>query len=137
MIDCYKIWRDNSEVDIIGIPFCFKWANWNYIDQSNERIKLLQYLVEHNIVDVNRRHHLFGTWRPVEFSYYKDYNWIYSIDTSNPIMLALEGKTMTSLGIHNKPTLKFDEAFDKVPSDFDIERIEKNVKTFRNIVNGI
>ena len=135
LIDCYKQFRDFGlefggqvkHFDIIGIPFVYSWADKEPTTQANERIKLLKRMVEEEIIDLNLKHHLLGTWQAREFSHYRDYNWIYSVDTSNPVMAALDGDIYGNMGRLNKPKSSFDSVYNLQPEEIDFNLLYKNV----------
>ena len=141
LIDCYASMRDFRTVDdqyieMLGIPFVFSWVEKDAAKQAAERINLLELMDSRRIIDRNRRHHLLGTWQANEFRNYRDYWWIYSIDTSNPIMAAIDGDDYTNIGLFHKPKATFDSVYDLTERDINMERLYNNVKKFRSIVNG-
>lgn len=141
LIECYAEFRDyrnEQELDIfmLGIPFVYKWIDKEPGAQAAARIQLLELMDRRHIIDKNRWHHLLGTWQASEFSYYRKYNWVYSLDTSNPIMAAIDGTRYTDMGLFQKPKATFDLAYQLTESDIDMQLLYHNVKTFRRIVNG-
>ena len=132
--ECYDVFDDElHDIAMIGIPFCFNWAfrrNLAPVDHAIERVNLLQYLVQHNHIRTTTKHHLLGTWWAKEFSYYRDYEWIYSVDTSNPIAAGIENMRYP---IIHKPKPKFDEFVNLDLKDFNIEAIIYNVESFKEI----
>ncbi len=141
LIECYAEFRDyrgEAELDIymLGIPFVFKWAEKDPTIQAEERINLLHKMDYECALDKNRLHHLLGTWQPREFIEYQKYNWIYSIDTSNPVMAALEGTKYTNEGPLVKPKPVFDSTFHLSVDQIDMDMLYYNVEAFRSIVHG-
>ena len=63
------------------------------IKHLNELFKLLGDLLKHGIINKDKPHHLLGCALPQEFSFYKhsDYDWLYSLDTSNPVVHGMAG----------------------------------------------
>ena len=49
---------------------------------------------------------------PQEFGWYKGFKFIDSIDTSNPVMAALEGTMYTERGLTEKPKANMNDHFD-------------------------
>tara|TARA_R110000803_G_scaffold105722_1_gene173917 strand:+ start:959 stop:1765 length:807 start_codon:yes stop_codon:yes gene_type:complete len=141
MSECYayfRDWRDalGNAIPVIGIPFVFNWLVKEESAQAAERLFLLEYLEDNLILDPNRSHHLLGTWLPQEFQAYRDMDWIHSIDTSNPIMAALDGNRYDeTVGVIKKPKYTFDEAYDLKESEIDMELLYHNVDVFKRIVN--
>jgi len=80
--------------------------------------------------------HLLGCAVPQEFGWYKNEPQIESIDTSSPIMAALEGTTYSKSGLVEKPIANMNTHFDISPEEIDYSLILKNIKRFRTI-NGL
>lgn len=128
-IKCYQDF-DAYEIAMMGIPFCFNWASHATPEEhANERVKLLKVLEPY--INHNRKHHLLGTWDIKEFAHYKNYKWVYSVDTSNPIAAGIEGDNYP---ISHKPKIKFDQFVNYPLTDCNIDVIIENVKTFREVV---
>jgi hypothetical protein len=141
MIHCYAELRDyrsefDQPIEMIGIPFVFSWIERDPALQAAERIRLLQLMDSCRIIDRNRSHHLLGTWQASEFLHYRKYSWIWSIDTSNPVMAAIDGNAYETYGIDEKPKATFDSAYHLKESDIDMDMLYINVGKFRRIVNG-
>ena len=97
------------------------------------RIQLVNFMSE--LFDRNNIYvHLLGCSLPQEFMYYKGYDFIQSVDTSNPILLGAKQELYSELGMLHKPKETMKDFFDKdvMPN---INYIHDNVKMFRNIVN--
>lgn len=80
--------------------------------------------------------HLLGCSLPQEFSWYKGISCIKSLDTSNPIMTALEGKYYEDFGLSEKPKANLNSHFDTPLKDINLNLIHYNVNMFR-IINSI
>jgi hypothetical protein len=78
--------------------------------------------------------HLLGCSLPQEFMYYEGYDFIKSVDTSNPILVGATKNTYNRFGMLTKPKSKMEKYFyeDLMPN---INEINENVKTFKSIVN--
>jgi hypothetical protein len=141
LIECYADMRDyRSEhdyyIEMLALPFVFKWIDRDPEKQANERIDLIDYMDANRVIDRGRRHHLLGTWQAREFAYYRKYGWISSIDTSNPIMAAIDGDAYGEHGLSNKPKSTFDSVYDMLEVDINMDMLYNNVEQFRRIVNG-
>jgi len=141
LIDCYAELRDyrsefDHPIEMIAIPFVFSWIERDPTLQANERIRLLQLMDAGRVIDRNRRHHLLGTWQAREFLQYRKFGWIWSVDTSNPIMAAIDGNAYETYGVHEKPKATFDSAYHLKEGDIDMNLLYSNVNMFRRIVNG-
>jgi hypothetical protein len=96
------------------------------------RYEVVKKLVKTEIDD-DVKIHLLGTSWPAEFGLYYDIEHIESIDTSNPIMAAIDGNSYSSLGLSSKPIANMNK-YQDVSIDFiDLDLIEYNVKKFREI----
>jgi hypothetical protein len=69
-------------------------------------------MFQEKIISSTDRVHLLGTCFPGEFGFYKDFTFIESIDTSNPVMAAIENKVYEFGQItgSNTTLLKIDDA---------------------------
>jgi hypothetical protein len=97
------------------------------------RIELVRMLVESDIVNKNVYHHLLGCSLPQEFMCYKDFEWIKSCDTSNPILVGAEGTRYEDGGIDWKPKEKLEHYFEKDLSDR-FDDIIFNVNKFKQFI---
>ena len=130
--------EDDYYIEMLALPFVFKWVDKEPKAQADDRIKLINHMIDTCVVDRGRRHHLLGTWQAREFAHYRNfkYGWIWSIDTSNPIMAAIDGDAYGEYGISHKPKSTFDSVYDMLESDIDMDMLYDNVNKFRRIVNG-
>ena len=100
------------------------------------RLKFISDLVvEEGLGDYDKIH-LLGCAVPQEFGWYKGFKFIDSIDTSNPVMAALEGTMYTERGLTEKPKANMNDHFDMKFTDIDYQLIIHNTTLFREI-NGI
>ena len=143
IVNCYK-YMDNSDVDMIAISFDYSYYTKTvphpnkYVSWMLGRVKLLGDLLRDGVINVNKPHHLLGCGLPQEFSFYKhsDYNWIYSLDTSNPIVHGIKGISYGSDGLWSKESQKLHELIDFELDNLDVNLILNNVQKFRWFVNG-
>ena len=100
------------------------------------RVAVISKLYKEGIIKDTDNIHLLGCATPQEFAHYRNMPFITTIDTSNPIMAAIEGTIYEPYGLDQKPKTKIDEVID---NEFDYSQIFKvitNTKYFRKI-NGI
>ena len=142
IIDCYKYMDYVANVDMIAISFDYSYYN-NSVPHANKyvswmlgRVKLLGDLLKHGIINKNKPHHLLGCGLPQEFSFYKhsDYDWIYSLDTSNPVVHGIKGIRYGDDGLWNKESQKLYELINYEVEDTNI--IMNNIQKFRWLTNG-
>jgi hypothetical protein len=101
--------------------------------QMYGRMEFIRHLVAKNIINKNAYHHLLGCSLPQEFMAYKDWSFIKSIDTSNPIIVGAQGQRYTDSGITFKPKEKI-EVYMEEDLSGKIEDIIFNVNKFKDYV---
>ncbi len=98
------------------------------------RVRFVQGLLKlSQLKDI--KYHLLGCSIPQEFGWYDNHPQIESIDTSNPIMAALEGTLYDENGLTSKPKANMNDHFDIKFEDIQYENILHNTTLFREI-NG-
>lgn len=141
LIACYRMLVAYRDADgrgfmMIGIPFVFPWIPKEPEAQATARIDLLTRMVKLGLIDETRPHHLLGTWQAREFIHYRNYNWVASIDTSNPVMAAIDGTPYGPFGLDAKPKATFDSSYHLTESEINMDLLYSNVKSFKEIVHG-
>ena len=141
---CYEVFDKELELDKIAIPFdsqyykdsCVHPNKW--VSLSHGRIQFLSEMLLNGVINKNKPHHLLGCTLPNEFVYYHgdEFNWIETMDTSNPIVHGLLNIKYEDCGLLNKETVKLVDLLDANPNEEQIEIIMHNIKVFRNLVNG-
>jgi len=97
------------------------------------RLKTITNLYKNNIISDFDRVHLLGCNLPQAFLYYKDFPFIESIDTSNPVIHGLKGMRYSEGGLLHKDKEKIDENFIQPISPKQKEDVLHNVKMFRKM----
>jgi hypothetical protein len=139
---CYAYMDKNAEVDMIAISFDYSYYTKSvphpnkYVSWMLGRVKLLGDLMKDGVINENKPHHLLGCSLPQEFSFYKhaDYDFIYSLDTSNPVVHGIKGITYGSDGLWNKESQKLVELINYQVSD--LNQILNNIQKFKWFTNG-
>jgi hypothetical protein len=142
--DCYRAMDEIAKVDMIAISFDYSYYTRSvphpnkYVSWMLGRVKLLGDLVKDNVINKSKPHHLLGCGLPQEFSFYKhaDYNFIYSLDTSNPVVHGIKEIPYGSDGLWSKESQKLHELIDYPLDKLDINLILDNIKSFRSFTNG-
>jgi hypothetical protein len=101
--------------------------------QMYGRMEFIRHLVMKNVIDKNTYHHLLGCSLPQEFMSYKDWPFIKSCDTSNPIIVGAQGKRYEDGGIDFKPKEKI-EIYMEEDLSGKIEDIIFNVQKFKQFI---
>ena len=99
------------------------------------RIKVFTDLYKKGILTPYDRVHLLGCQVPQEFGWYQGIECIESIDTSNPIMAALEGEAYNFYGLTDKPKANMNDYQDIATENVDLDLVDNNVEMFRLINN--
>ncbi len=134
----------NQLIDLGYTHFAFNHSSIAYqeifpnenklISQMMGRILLINKLMSDGILNKNHYIHLLGCSLPQEFLYYKgNYDFIKSVDTSNPIIMGLKGYTYEPYGVFHKPTEKIEE-FMEVDIENKKDIILYNVNIFRKYI---
>ena len=142
--DCYRAMDEIAKVDMIAISFDYSYYQESvphpnkYVSWMLGRVKLMGDLLRDGIINKNKPHHLLGCSLPQEFSFYKhsDYNWIYSLDTSNPIVHGIKGISYGEDGLWSKESQKLHELIDIDIEDLDLNLILTNIQKFKWFTNG-
>ena len=142
--DCYRAMDEIANVDMIAISFDYSYYTESvphpnkYVSWMLGRVKLLGDLVRDGIINKDQPHHLLGCGLPQEFSFYKhaDYSFIYSLDTSNPVVHGLKGIGYEREGLWSKESQKLHELIDFPIEEIDIEKVTGNIEKFRWLTNG-
>ena len=99
------------------------------------RVRFVQGLLKLNqMKDIKL--HLLGCSIPQEFGWYDNHPQIESIDTSNPIMAALDDILYTRSGLTTKPKANMNDYFNIEGNKVDYGLVLENTKLFREI-NGL
>jgi hypothetical protein len=98
--------------------------------QMYGRIELIRRLIETGIVRKALYHHLLGVALPQEMLAYGEFDWIKSVDTSNPIIVGYKGVRYEDNGIEFKPSEKIEE-LNEVDLSNQIEDIIFNINKFK------
>ena len=141
---CYEYMDKHAPVDMIAISFDYSYYSVSvphpnkYVSWMLGRVKLLGDLLKDGVINTEKPHHLLGCGLPQEFAFYKhaDYKWIYSLDTSNPIVHGIKGITYGDEGLWSKESQKLHELIDMDLEDIDLSRVKNNIQKFRWYANG-
>ena len=142
--DAYKCLRTLRDLGYkkIAISYGATWYNDLFphvnkdLGRALGRLSFISRLFSSGGITKYDRIHLLGCSVPQEFGWYRGFNFIESIDTSNPIMAALEGTMYNESGLTQKPKANMNDHFDIDFSDVDYSLVLHNTTLFREI-NGI
>jgi hypothetical protein len=97
------------------------------------RLTVISTLLKIGILKHEDRVHLLGCSVPQEFGWYKDINCIESIDTSNPVMAALDNQAYLDSGLYHKPEANMNNHFYTENKDIDFDLLSHNLEMFKTI----
>tara|TARA_Y100000004_G_C8877054_1_gene395916 strand:- start:40 stop:879 length:840 start_codon:yes stop_codon:yes gene_type:complete len=133
---------ENLGYEKLCISYGATWYN-DYFPHVNKdlgkalgRMKFVTTLLEERSNNKYMRYHLLGCSVPQEFGWYRGYHQIESLDTSNPIMAAIDGTLYHESGLVSKPKANMNNHFDTKFKDIDYNVILHNTTLFREI-NGL
>jgi hypothetical protein len=144
IVDCYNYMNKEADVDMIAISFDYSYYTKScphvnkYVSWMLGRVKLLGDLLRDGVINKDKPHHLLGCGLPQEFSFYKhsDYDWIYSLDTSNPVVHGIKGISYGSDGLWSKERQKLHELINSEISIDQLNTIKNNIQKFKWFTNG-
>jgi hypothetical protein len=135
LVECYEYLAYHHKVDKVALSFNHPFfqdldLNNKYFNMMWGRQMTLAAMVENNIINKDKPHHLLGCGLPQEFKDYVNYEWVDSIDTSNPVMHGIKGVRYLDHGLEDKESLKmFTIMDDNVLASWD--DIAYNIDRFR------
>ena len=139
---CYEYMDKIAEVDMIAISFDYSYYTESfphpnkYVSWMLGRVKLLGDLLKDGIINENKPHHLLGVGLPQEGLNYRYYPWIYSMDTSNPVVHGVKGIEYGETGLWDKESQKLFEMINQPEEGLDVSLILYNVHKFAYFWNG-
>ena len=143
-VDAWKSFRGLKELGYkkIAISYGATWYNDLFphvnkdLGKALGRLTFISKLIQEGELSKYDRIHLLGCAVPQEFGWYRDLKFVESIDTSNPVMAALEGIEYDESGLTKKPTANMNDHFGVKFEDIDYKLILHNTTLFRKI-NGL
>jgi hypothetical protein len=144
LVQCYDYLDNVIGVDKIAISFDYsyylevcphpnKWMGY-----ALGRVQTLTRLLNDGVINTKKPHHLLGCALPIEFMFYRQgFEWLESLDTSNPIVHAILDLGYEPGGLDAKKSIKLIELLNTPePSVATMHTIRHNIKYFRSYVHG-
>ena len=147
MVQCYNEMLYHTDM----IAFSFDLSHYEEMaDETGREFKnkqekwmvgrqqFLRRMITDNVINTNGKHHLLGCGLPQEFQFYKhaDYKWLYSLDTSNPVVHGIKGIEYPSGGLWTKESQKLFELINEEVNAETLSKIKTNIQRFRWYTNG-
>ena len=144
LANCYDHMINSAQVDMVAISFDYsyyedKFPHPNkYVSWMLGRVQLLGRMLKDGVINTDMPHHLLGCGLPQEFQFYREanYDWIYSLDTSNPVVHGLKEVYYKDQGLWNKESQKLFTMINSEVTSTQMEVIRHNVSRFRWFANG-
>lgn len=144
LVQCYQYMDKVIGVDKIAISFDYsyylevcphpnKWMGYTL-----GRVLTLTKLMEAEVINKSKPHHLLGCALPIEFLFYREgFDWIETIDTSSPVVHGLCDIVYEPGGIINKQSIKLVDLIHSEPTEEQLKKINWNIGVFRTFCNGV
>jgi len=115
------------------IAICFHYPYYEQTDKGRMegRQNLIDRWLKEGIINEEKEHHLLGCSLPQEFKHYKDYKWVYSLDTSNPIVHGIKNITYEGGALDYKESIKLVDLLSHIPTKSQRAAIDFNVSSFK------
>lgn len=145
LYDCYKFMSENADKIAISFDYSYYLLTARGINKYHQycegRFKFINDLLNENIINTNKPHHLLGCSLPIEFGYYssypKTYKFIETLDTSNPVINGMHNIKYDNLGVKDKLDVRMVDVFNiKNIKPAGKKLIKHNIEKFKNIVNN-
>ena len=119
----------------LNISYGATWYGNTALDKALGRVNFVKSLLNNKqFKDI--KFHLLGCAVPQEFGWYGNHPQIESIDTSNPIMAAIDSIIYTEQGLVEKPKANINDEYEIMFEELNYKNIIHNTKMFRKI-NGL
>lgn len=142
LVDCYRALAYDRRVGKVALSFNHPFfqefpGETKYHRMMNGRQQTLIRMFNEGVINTDKPHHLLGCSIPREFSMYSElgWNWIDSLDTSNPVVHGLLGIRYNDSGLDNKESVKLFTLIDQDVLDR-WDDIIYNIEAFRKLTRG-
>lgn len=143
LVNCYLYLDEVINVDKIAISFDYSY----YLDicphpnrwmgYTMGRVTTLSRMMEDGFINRRKPHHLLGCALPIEFMFYREgFDWLESLDTSNPVVHAILNIDYDHCGLINKQSIKLIELLHSRITNEQMHTIRVNTSLFRTYVHG-
>jgi hypothetical protein len=135
---CYLTLKDMGYKKI-AFSYGADWYCEKFTEFDTDRAKMLgrisaiKQMYYNGTIKKNDKVHLLGCSLPQEFGWYENCSYIESIDTSNPIMAALEGNKYEDFGLHHKPKANMNDYFNTDIKNINLDLVLYNIEMFKKI----
>ena len=137
---CYNVIAPKVDKVAISFDYSFMCPEKNYTPPTRcevfmrGRQRLIKDLLKTGVIDTSKPHHLLGCFLPQEFIAYKEYDWIDTIDTSNPVVHGINGIHYEGFGLKDKVKTKLIEYMNEPLTPEQAHAIMFNIGKFKEFV---
>ena len=140
--DIEKLYREYKRIGYDKVAFSygnsvyerlFPYPNKD-LAKSFGRLQVLSYLYNEEVIKENDRIHLLGLSTTFELQFLNQFPFIESLDSSSPIMAALDGTEYGENGIYTKPKSNMNDCFDTPIEDINLELLDYNINKFKELL---
>lgn len=142
LVQCYQYMDEVIGTDKIAISFDYSYYS-NICPHQNKwmgfvngRINFITRMLKDGVINKSKPHHLLGCALPIEFLFYRCFDWIETVDTSSPVVHGLLGISYEPGGLVNKQSIKLVDLIHATPSPSQVKIIEHNTNLFRSYCKG-
>lgn len=136
VVECYQAIEYACDKVAISFDYSF-FEEWFPSEKTKfhkwvkGRQLLILKMLNDDVINQDKPHHLLGCGLPQEFKAYQKYKWIDSLDTSNPVVAGIKGMKYSEDGLEDKPSQKLFTMLNHQVSDDEWSLIEHNITMFR------
>jgi len=140
LVYCYEHVAPLVDKVAISFDYSFMCPEKNYTPATRcevfmrGRQRLIKDLLKADVIDTSKPHHLLGCFLPQEFIAYKEYDWIDTIDTSNPVVHGINGIHYEGYGLKEKVKTKLIEYMNEQLTPEQVHAIMFNIAKFKEFV---
>lgn len=140
LVYCYEHVAPLVDKVAISFDYSFMCPEKNYTPATRcevfmrSRQRLIKDLLKADVIDTSKPHHLLGCFLPQEFIAYKEYEWIDTIDTSNPVVHGINGIHYEGYGLKEKVKTKLIEYMNEPLTPDQVHAIMFNIAKFKEFV---
>lgn len=140
LVYCYEHVAPLVDKVAISFDYSFMCPEKNYTPATRcevfmrSRQRLIKDLLKADVIDTSKPHHLLGCFLPQEFIAYKEYKWIDTIDTSNPVVHGINGIHYEGYGLKEKVKTKLIEYMNEQLTPDQVHAIMFNIAKFKEFV---
>ncbi len=144
LVHCYKFLDKKYNFPFLALSFDYSFfheiAKGMVLEVENKyqgmmlgRQFVLEKMLREGVINTSKPHHLLGNSLPQEGLGYqqKKYDWIKSVDSSNPIVHGIKGIRYKEFGLSNKESIKLADLIDHKVTDWELEDIHFNVTKYK------